>query len=100
MVAIMVRNPYYSGRMSTDDSAPGEELVILLLRAAKALVDRLRAGQPDNRMTVVHGLAARYLLDHDEATTVELARHLGTTKQSTGEVVSTLANAGIVRRAP
>ena len=38
-------------------------------------------------MTVVHGLAARYLIGRDDVTTVELARYLGITKQSTSEVV-------------
>ncbi len=77
-----------------------EELVILLVRTAKALVDRLRAGAPDTRLTVVHGLAARYLVDHDDVTTVELARHLGVTKQSASEVVGMLEQEGIVRRVP
>ena len=39
-------------------------------------------------MTVVHGLAARYSLGRDDVTTVELARYLGVTKQSTSEVVT------------
>ena len=51
-------------------------------------------------MTVVHGLAARYLIGRDDVTTVELAGYLGITKQSTSEVVAPLERAGIVRRAP
>jgi DNA-binding MarR family transcriptional regulator len=51
-------------------------------------------------MTVVHGLAARYLVGRDDVTTVELAHYLGITKQSTSEVVTTLERAGAVRRAP
>ena len=50
--------------------------------------------------TVVHGLAARYLVGRDDVTAVELARYLGITKQSTSEVVTALEHAGIVRRAP
>jgi len=51
-------------------------------------------------MTVVHGLAARYLVGRDDVTTVELARHLRITKQSASEVVAVLEQTGIVRRAP
>jgi DNA-binding MarR family transcriptional regulator len=84
------------------DAAP-EELVVLLVRAAKALVDRLSAEEPDklhSAMTPVHGLAARYLLGRGDVTTVELARYLGITKQSASEVVGALERNGIVRRAP
>jgi len=86
-------------------SEPGtdDELVVLIIRTAKALVDRVRAEHPDGHtspMTVVHGLAARYLADRNDVTTVELAQYLGITKQSTSEVVTTLERAGAVRRAP
>jgi DNA-binding MarR family transcriptional regulator len=77
--------------------------VILVIRTAKAMVDRLRAARADrgsSPMTVVHGLAARYLLGRDDVTAVELARYLGITKQSTSEVVAILEQAGIVRKAP
>ena len=76
---------------------------MLVVRTAKALVDRLRSEHPDadsSPLTVVHGLAARYLIGRDDVTTVELARYLGITKQSTSEVVSALERAGTVRRAP
>ena len=77
--------------------------MVLVVRTAKALVDRLRDARPDGTsspMTVVHGLAARYLLGRDDVTTVELARYLGITKQSTSEVVTALEQTGNVRRAP
>ena len=79
-----------------------DELVVLLIRTAKAIVDELRADRPaaSSPMTVVHGLAARYLLGRDDVTTVELARYLGITKQSTSEVVALLEKTGTVRRAP
>ena len=83
--------------------ATSDELGILVVRAAKAMVDRLRSEQPDQAsspMTVVHGLAARYLMGRDDVTTVDLARHLRITKQSASEVVALLEQAGIVRRAP
>jgi DNA-binding MarR family transcriptional regulator len=79
-----------------------EELVVLLIRSAKAVVDEMRADRPvgDSPMTPVHGLAARYLLGRDDVTTVELARYLGITKQSASEVVALLEKTGTVRRAP
>ncbi len=83
------------------DEVPNE-LVVLLMRAAKAIVDEIRGEHPaaESPMTPVHGLAARYLLDRDDVTTVELARYLGITKQSASEVVALLEKTGTVRRAP
>jgi DNA-binding MarR family transcriptional regulator len=86
-----------------DGASTDDELVVLVVRVAKALVERMRAEHPegaDSPMTVVHGLAARYLVGRTDVTTVELARYLGITKQSTSEVVALLEGAGIVRRAP
>jgi DNA-binding MarR family transcriptional regulator len=81
-----------------------DDLLLLLVRTTKALVDRLRAGSPEGpgagELTVVHGVAVRYLLDRDGATTVELARYLRVTKQSASEVVALLEHHGLVRRAP
>src|SRR5437868_6232959 len=90
-----------AARTADDDNA--DELVLLLIRTVKAIVERLRAERADQAsppMTVVHGLAARYLVGRDDVTAVELARYLGITKQSTSEVVTALEHAGIVRRAP
>jgi DNA-binding MarR family transcriptional regulator len=80
-----------------------DELVVLVVRTAKAMVDRLRAEKPDaasSPLTVVHGLAMRYLLGRDDVTAVELARHLRITKQSASEVVTLLEQNGLVQRAP
>ena len=80
-----------------------DELAILIVRVAKAVVDRLRSKHPDGAsspMTVVHGLAARYLVDRNDVTAGELARYLRITKQSASEVVALLEQAGIVHRAP
>jgi DNA-binding MarR family transcriptional regulator len=86
------------------DAGAEDELVVLLIRTAKAVVDGMRAEHPDRAasspLTPVHGLAARYLVGRDDVTTVELARHLGITKQSASEVVSALEKTGTVRRAP
>ncbi|MGO9877592.1 MAG: MarR family winged helix-turn-helix transcriptional regulator [Acidimicrobiia bacterium] len=83
------------------DERRDDELVVLVVRAAKAIVDRFRIegpGEASSPMTVVHGLAARYLVGRDDVTTVELAAYLGITKQSTSEVVGLLEHSGIVRR--
>jgi DNA-binding MarR family transcriptional regulator len=84
-------------------SQPPDDLVILVIRAAKAIVDRLRSENPDgpaSPLTPVHGLAAHYLLSHENVTTAELARHLRITKQSASEVVALLEQTGTVVRAP
>ena len=83
-------------------SGPDDDLLLLLVRTGKAVIDRLRAeaGAEGSTLTVVHGLAASYLVGRDDVTTVELARYLGITKQSASEVVATLEAAGTLRRAP
>jgi DNA-binding MarR family transcriptional regulator len=86
-----------SGNTDVDD------VILLLVRAGKAMVDRLRSehgADPSSPLTVVHGLAASYLVGRDDVTTVELARYLGITKQSASEVVSALETAGLLSRAP
>lgn len=82
-----------------------DELLVLLVRTVKALVDRLRASSPYGQgeradLTVVHAVAARYLVRQRDVTTVDLARYLRMTKQSASEVVALLEQHGIVRRAP
>jgi DNA-binding MarR family transcriptional regulator len=86
-----------------DQASDQDELVVLIVRTAKALIDRLRSEHPrdtSSSLTVVHGLAARYLAGRDDVTAVELSHHLGITKQSTSEVVAALERAGVIRRAP
>jgi DNA-binding MarR family transcriptional regulator len=90
-------------RATTADERRDDELVVLVVRAAKAIVDRFRvekSGDASSPMTVVHGLAARYLVGRDNVTMGELAGYLGITKQSTSEVVDLLEHSGIVRRVP
>ena len=90
-------------KLGPENAPAPDELVVLLIRTAKALVERLRTEHPEDAsspLTVVHGLAARYLAGRDDVTTVELARYLGVTKQSTSEVVALLEHSGIVRRVP
>ncbi len=83
------------------DTGNDDELVVLMIRATKAIVERLRSGRPgaeSSPVTVMHGLAAHYLIDRDNVTAGELARYLRITKQSASEVVAVLEQAGIVRR--
>lgn len=79
-----------------------EELVILVIRTAKAFIDRLRSEHPTaaTQMTAVHGLAMRYLAGRDDVTAGDLARHLKMTKQSASEAVAVLESAGLVERVP
>lgn len=81
----------------------GDDLVVLLIRTSKVVVERLRSQRPPedaSALTVVHGLAANHLIGHRDVTTSDLARYLRITKQSASEVVAVLEAAGIVRRAP
>ena len=70
--------------------------------SAKAIHERMtkpvEEGLP--HMTVVHGLAARFIDETGGATTVEVAHHLNITKQSAGEVVQALEDVGAVVRRP
>ena len=91
-----------TGNVGQGPGRDEDELVVLLVRTAKTVVDGLRSERPDKSwsMTPVHGLAARYLVGRTDVTTVELARHLAITKQSASEVVALLETTGTVRRAP
>ena len=73
-----------------------------MVRAVKAMVAEVYAGAEPRRpgLTVMHGIAARYLADHREVTTVELASHLRVTKQSASEIVGLLEREGYVIRRP
>jgi DNA-binding MarR family transcriptional regulator len=76
-----------------------EQLLNLLLRTARSLVDRARVGDPAG-LAVIHGVAAHYVAEHAEVTISELARHLEVTKQSASELVQALEAEGIVERVP
>jgi DNA-binding MarR family transcriptional regulator len=74
-----------------------------MIRAIKAMVGRITAENAERHtpgMTTMHGIAARYLADHTDVTTVELAAHLRVTKQSASEIVALLEQEGYVRRRP
>ena len=84
--------------------ATPDELPVLLLRAAKAMLAEVReaAGdeKKDSSMTPVHGFAARFIASQEEPTAADLAHHLGVTRQSASEVVAALEDAGYVHRRP
>jgi DNA-binding MarR family transcriptional regulator len=81
-----------------------EELPMLVLRAAKAMAEEVRAGLPEGSnptgLTPVHGFATRFIAAHEAVTTVELAHYLGMTKQSASEIVCALEREGYVIRRP
>jgi DNA-binding MarR family transcriptional regulator len=81
-----------------------EELPWLVLRAAKAMAEEVRAGLPEGSnptgLTPVHGIATRFIAAHDAVTTVELSHYLGMTKQSASEIVCALEREEYVTRRP
>jgi len=91
---------------TTSPPIVSEEVPILVIRAAKALVERmseLTGSEADRgavKLTVMHGLAARYIAANERVTTVELAAHLHVTKQSAAELVHALEAVDIVARRP
>lgn len=82
----------------------GGELAVLLAAAYRAMTDRLHehltAAGHDPRLRPAHGFAFRYLSHHPAATAVELAGHLGVTKQAAGQLVDELTRLGYVTRTP
>ena len=93
-----------AARAETSVTSVGDdELPLLMVRAVKAMVADASArdeAPPATALTVMHGIAARYLERHDDVTTVELAHHLRVTKQSASEIVGALEREGYVERHP
>jgi DNA-binding MarR family transcriptional regulator len=78
------------------------DLPVLLLGAARALVDGIDAGVRARGFTDVrpaHGFAFA-LLSSGRATAVDLARHLDITKQAASQMVDDLVAKGYVQRRP
>jgi DNA-binding MarR family transcriptional regulator len=78
------------------------DLPVLLLGAARALVDGIDAGVRARGFTDVrpaHGFAFA-LLAGGGATVVDLARHLDVTKQAASQMVDDLVGKGYVERRP
>lgn len=77
-----------------------EVLPFLILRAATRLVDGIQLGMADRGFDDVrpsHGFAFT-LIAGSGATTVDLAHHLGVTKQAASQMVQELESRGYVRR--
>lgn len=77
------------------------ELAVLLATAYRVMVDDLHrhlatVGHPGLRPA--HGFAFWYLSHHADATTVDLAAHLGVTKQAAAQLVDELDRLGYVTR--
>jgi DNA-binding MarR family transcriptional regulator len=85
-----------------DDRRPGFALPLLLLGAFRSLVDELHerlaaVGHPDARPA--HGFALQ-AIGPDGATTSELGRRLGVTKQAAAKTVATLERLDYVATGP
>lgn len=81
---------------------PSADLPVLLLSAARGLVDGVDARVRERGFTDVrpaHGFAFA-LISAGGATVVELARHLDITKQAASQMVEELAGKGYVDRRP
>lgn len=77
-----------------------EALPFLLLRAATRLVDGIQVGMAERGFGDVrpsHGFAFT-LIAGGGATTVDLAHHLGVSKQAASQMVAELESRGYVRR--
>ncbi|MEU4239082.1 MarR family transcriptional regulator [Actinoplanes sp. NPDC026619] len=84
----------------SDSDPPGWELPLLLFAGFRSLIDQLHAslaerGHPDVRP--VHGFAMQAIGLHG-ASTSEIGRRLGVSKQAAGKTVDRLAELGYVER--
>jgi DNA-binding MarR family transcriptional regulator len=79
------------------------QIPLLLAMAYRAMTDRVHARLAEEGrepLRPAHGYAFRYLVDHDEATAVSLAAHLGVTKQAATKIVAELETWGYIERRP
>jgi len=78
------------------------ETAVAVLRLASQLVDGIQEGlarRGFNDVRPAHGFAFERISE-GEATTADVAEHLGITKQATGQLVDYLVNRGYVMRRP
>jgi DNA-binding MarR family transcriptional regulator len=76
---------------------------MLMLRALKAMIAEVTAAAEAPApagATLIHGIASRFIDEHDDVTAVQLAAHLHVTKQSASEIVGLLEREGFVQRHP
>src|SRR4051812_39595452 len=84
------------------DATPGD-LGILLVMAFRAMTDGVHAGlaaQGHPQLRPAHGFTFQYLATTGGATAVELAGHLGVTKQAAVQLAEELEQSGYIRRQP
>jgi DNA-binding MarR family transcriptional regulator len=82
------------------DRRPGE-IPLLLATAFRAMNDHLHARLVElgrEPLRPAHGYVFRYLADHPAATMVDVAEHLGVTKQSASKATAELAEWGYLER--
>jgi len=92
-----------TGTTGTIQGPAADEVPMLVIRMAKSLVERMVVKAPDGSstgFTMMHALAARFVDAQGGATTVEIAAHLGITKQSASELVQALEAVDVVERRP
>jgi DNA-binding MarR family transcriptional regulator len=78
------------------------EIPLMVAMAYRAMTDEMHAriaAEGREPLRPAHGYTFRFLLDRD-ATTVELADHLGVTKQAASKIVAELEDWGYVERRP
>jgi DNA-binding MarR family transcriptional regulator len=89
--------------MGSRNPAVDDDLPLLMVRTVKAMIAEMEAaaGGPNQAgLTVIHGIALRYIATHRECTSAQLASHLHITKQSASEIVQALEGEGVVERSP
>ncbi|NUR58872.1 MAG: winged helix-turn-helix transcriptional regulator [Catenulispora sp.] len=84
------------------DPRPGQ-VPLLLATAYRTMTDRFHARLAElgrEPLRPAHGYTFRYVASNPDATTVDLAAHLGVTKQAASKAVTELADWGYVERRP
>ncbi|GIH75226.1 MarR family winged helix-turn-helix transcriptional regulator [Planobispora longispora] len=79
------------------------EIPLLLAMTYRAMTEALHdriAAEGREPLRPAHGYTFRLLLDHADVTSVDLADHLGVTKQAASKIVAELEGWGYVERRP
>ncbi|MEU6149834.1 MarR family winged helix-turn-helix transcriptional regulator [Actinosynnema sp. NPDC047251] len=82
---------------------PAQPASMLLARTFRAMTDRFHDRLAEHRLEPLrpaHGFVFRYLAANEHPTTVDLAAHLGVSKQAAGKTVAELVEWAYVRREP
>ncbi|WP_433267575.1 MarR family winged helix-turn-helix transcriptional regulator [Actinosynnema sp. CS-041913] len=80
-----------------------EPVSMLLARTFRAMTDRFHEHLAEHRLEPLrpaHGFVFRYLAAHPHPTAVDLAAHLGVSKQAATKTVAELVDWSYVRRTP